>query len=68
MDKAIELPITECDLKVQVGTDGVWLHFGQYAAIHVHNTLGQTGVVIGGNINKWCLAREEQANAKPKAD
>lgn len=64
MDKAVELPINECDLKVRVGRDGVWLEFGPYATIHVHNTLGQSGHIVAHNINKWCLARQEQANAQ----
>lgn len=62
--KAIELPINECDIKVRVGRDGVWLEFGKYAAIHVHNTLGHTGSIIARNINEWCVARQEQADAK----
>ena len=61
MDKATELPIQDCDLTVTVGTDGVWLHFGAYSAIHVSNTLGGRQGVIGGNISRWCIEREEQA-------
>lgn len=61
MEKNITLPINECDLEVRVGRDGVWLHFGDGAAIHVHNTLGRGGGIIERNINKWCIARQEQA-------
>jgi hypothetical protein len=61
-DKALELPIQDCDIKVTVGRDGVWLHLGPYAMFHVANTLGQDGHIIGGNVRKWVLAREEQAN------
>lgn len=61
MDKSIELPIQECDIKITVGRDGVWLHIGEYSMHHVMNTLGGDGHVIGGNVAKWCLARQEQA-------
>ena len=61
MDKSIDLPITDCDITITVGRDGVWLHFGQYTTIHVHNTLGQDGSIISKNINKWCIERQAQA-------
>lgn len=61
MDRATELPIKDCDLAVTVGSDGVWLHFGAYAAIHVANTLCERQGVFYANIAKWCVSREEQA-------
>lgn len=66
--KAVELPIEQCDLKVRVGRDGVWLEFGANAAIHVHNTLGQHGDIVARAVNRWCVARQEQAVASRGAD
>lgn len=60
----VELPIADCDLKVTVGADGVWLHFGRYAAIQVHNVLGQGYGVIPDKVNEWCIARQKQATLK----
>ena len=56
-----ELPIQDCDISIRVGRDGVWLHFGDYAAIHVHNTLGDKSGIMAAQINKWCIDRQEQA-------
>ena len=56
-----QLPIQDCDLEVRVGRDGVWLHFGNYAAIHVHNTLGGGHGIIQKQIDEWCVSRQEQA-------
>lgn len=65
MTKSIELPIQECDLRVTVGRDGVWLHFGKYTCIHVHNKFHETGHIIAGQIGIWCKEREEQAQLLP---
>jgi len=62
-DKAVVLPIEQCDLIVSVGRDGVWLRFGDNAAIHVHNVLGLDGGIIATQINRWCIDRQEQASA-----
>lgn len=66
METNIKLPIEACDLEVRVGIDGVWLHFGKYAAIHVHNTLGGGHGVIENQIDKWCIARQQQAQPEPR--
>lgn len=66
--KVVELPIEQCDLKVRVGRDGVWLEFGKNAAIHVHNTLGQHGGIVASAVNQWCIARQEQAAAFREAN
>ena len=58
---AIELPIEDCDLTVAVGRDGVWMYFGPFTAIHVSNSLCERRGIIGSNITKWCVDREEQA-------
>jgi hypothetical protein len=63
MPNSIELPIQDCDLKVMVGTDGVWLHFGNYTMIHVHNKLGGSHGIIESHIDKWCVDRQNQARA-----
>lgn len=63
METSIEIPIKDCDLKVSVGRDGVWLHFGDNAMIHVHNVLGSGRGIIESNIDKWCLERQKQAEA-----
>lgn len=64
METNIELPIQDCDLKVRVGLDGVWLHFGNNAAIHVHNSLGGGRGIVESQIDKWCIARQEQAKER----
>lgn len=61
METNIKLPIQDCDLEVRVGRDGVWLHFGKNAAIHVHNQLGGGHGIIESQINKWCIERQKQA-------
>lgn len=61
MNKSVELPIENCDLKVKVGTDGVWLHFGEYVCVHVANSLGGGTTVINSQLRKWILARQDQA-------
>ena len=64
MNKAIEIPMDDCSLTLNVGQDGVWLHFvssdNQYASIHVWNTLGRLGLTTTA-IAGWCEDREEQA-------
>ena len=67
-DTATQLPIEQCDLTVRVGRDGVWLHFGKNAAIHVHNTLGQGGGICATQINHWCLDRQAQAIPRPSGE
>lgn len=61
MDKATELPIQDCDITIRVGRDGVWLSLGAHTAFHVMNTLGDGGHIIGNNVAKWCVEREQQA-------
>ena len=58
---ATELPIQDCDIKINVGRDGVWLMLGPYTCFHVMNTLGRNGRVIENQVAKWCIEREEQA-------
>jgi len=64
MTNAIDLPIEDCAISVNVGADGVWLHFestkGKHASIHVWNTLERPNIT-GTAICEWCLDREEQA-------
>lgn len=66
MDKSVELPIQSCDVRVTVGRDGVWLHLGEHTMFHVASTLGNTGGVIGSNVNKWVIARQQQAQPEPR--
>lgn len=59
--KPVNLPIDRCELSVSVGDEGVWLHFGKYATIHVHNVLGKGDGIIQRRINEWCIKRQAEA-------
>ncbi len=66
MEQNIKLPIQDCDLEVRVGRDGVWLHFGKYAVIQVHNVLGGGHGIVEKQIDKWCIDRQNQATPEPR--
>lgn len=61
IEKSVEIPIGDCELSVTCGSDGVWLHFGNYTMIHVANHFGKGTGAIPGNIRRWCADREEAA-------
>lgn len=64
MDKAIEIPMNDCGLQINVGRDGTWLHFtssnGQYASINV-NSMESRGSIVASAIRGWCEDRQKQA-------
>lgn len=60
-ERSVELPIQDCDIKITVGRDGVWLHLGKYTGFHVANSLGQGSSIISSQLSKWIVERQEQA-------
>ena len=63
MRHAINIPMDDCGLSINVGTDGVWLHFrastGKSVSINTPNLVN--GGLIGQAMIDWCLDREHQA-------
>lgn len=61
--KAIDIPMHDCGLKINVGRDGCWLHFtsesGLSASINVENM--DKGGIIGRALQAWCEERYKQA-------
>lgn len=60
---ATEIPMTDCNLTINCGSDGTWLHFtvarGRSASINVDLLSG--GPFLGGALNDWCSDRQKQA-------
>ena len=64
-NKAIEIPLDEeCGLMINVGRDGVWMHFssanGGHASININLMTERT--FIGKVLTAWCEDRVVQAN------
>ena len=60
MMQATEIPMNDCGLTINVGIDGVWLHF---AAESGKSASFQAGYLndISGALRDWCADREKQA-------
>lgn len=69
MDKATEIPMDDCNLTINCGRDGTWLHFstskGLSASVNVENM--QHGHIVSKALQAWCNDRQEQA-AQIRAD
>ena len=66
MASAVEIPMSDCGLTINVGTDGVWLHFrsksGLYVSINANNMAeGREGRIIDRALRQWCMDRGIQA-------
>ncbi len=66
MGKAIEIPMNDCGLTINVGTDGVWLHFrsksGLSVSLNANNMAeGLGGRIIDRGLRQWCMDRGIQA-------
>lgn len=63
--KATEIPLYASNLTINVGRDGVWLHFstetGLYASMNMGNYSLERGNIIGKALRQWCIERQEQA-------
>lgn len=70
MDKATEIPMDNCGLKINVGRDGCWLHFsseaGVSASFNVNNMAECRDGIIGRGLREWCSDRVKQANQLDK--
>lgn len=62
-DKATDILMTDCGLKINCGRDGAWLHFstsdGKHASINVESMA--RGGFAGGALLAWCKERRAQA-------
>ena len=67
MDKATEIPMNDCGIKINVGSDGCWLHFSSEAGVSSSinvNVLAerQRQGIVGKGLREWCADRVKQAN------
>jgi hypothetical protein len=66
MNKAIEIPMYASGLTVNVGRDGVWLHFtseeGVYTSINVDVMAEEKSSIISKGLRCWADDRRKQAN------
>lgn len=65
MDRATEIPMSDCGLTIACGEDGVWLHFsasdGKSAALNVSRIRVPLGTLSGETLDSWCADRMKQA-------
>ena len=66
MERATDIPIYDCGMRITCGRDGVWLHFssesGVSASLNVLNMASlENGGVIGRGLLNWCEDRQKQA-------
>lgn len=62
--QAIPVPPEDAHIAINVGLDGVWLHFT--SAMGLQSSINVGNLAVGGHINsaalaQWCLDRQEQA-------
>lgn len=64
-DRATEIPDYMTQLKVNVGRDGVWLHFsseaGVYSSFNIDSLAGEQGSIIGKGLRCWADDMRKQA-------
>lgn len=64
--KAVEMPMDDCDLRINVGTDGAWLHFKTSTGLHLSlnvNVMAELSLRMEAHTLKvWCEDRRKQAN------
>lgn len=66
MNKATEIPMTDCGLSINCGEDGVWINFkssdGKHCSLHVGHLLQDSmGSIFGAALDSWCSDRQKQA-------
>ena len=65
MDRATEIPMSDCGIKINVGRDGCWLHFSSEAGVSSSinvNIMAERQGIIGKGLREWCDDRVKQAN------
>lgn len=64
LKQAIPIPPEDAGITINVGRDGVWLHFksamGLHASFNINQLKGGSGVTSAA-LMQWCLDRQEQA-------
>ena len=64
MNQAIDIPMDDCGLYINVGLDGTWLHFSASSGLHASlsvNVLSETSDFISKALEDWCDDRQKQA-------
>jgi hypothetical protein len=67
MDKCIEIPMDDCNIVINVGLDGVWLHFSSSKGLSTSLNIDVMGNEKGGGIISrgllaWCNDMRSKAN------
>jgi len=69
-EHAIEIPMDNCGLTINVGRDGVWLHFAAsnrtYSSINAQILIGGRGSISDSALRQWCADRMQQAQKLKK--
>ena len=63
--KATEVPMDDCGLTINVGSDGTWMHFkasnGKQCSFNMENMAERDGHITKTALLGWCADRREQA-------
>lgn len=64
-ERAIDIPMDDCNFWINCGRDGTWLHFdastGKSASINAEILAERQGTIIGNALADWCNDRQKQA-------
>ncbi len=70
MDKATEIPMDNCCVKINVGSDGTWMHFrstnGQQCSFNMENMAEDHIGITKSALGYWCEDRRTQAKVIKK--
>lgn len=65
-DKAVKIPLDDnCGLLINVGRDGVWMHFSSSAGVHASmniDVMAERDGVVGKALRAWCDDLRDKAN------